>query len=185
MNPFDHNATIDPPPTDIIRRAHVLKCLKPLRSALRGNPAEARDRALREANALYLRAGLTLVELSGAVRCSASYLWGQFWRLGLQTHESTHRRAGHVPARTIALGQPGAFAVIDSPEKAHLLGLLIADAKPGSVFAWCVTAGRPPIKCTIRIAKWYPWSISGPKLSPCGQASPQCRRTLRALDSEP
>jgi hypothetical protein len=130
MNPFDHHSNTHSAPTDLIRRAHAFKRLNALRSAPRGNAAEARDRALREANALYLRAGLTLAELSVALRCSASYLWGHFRRLGLHTHDSTHRRAGHVPARTIALGQPGAFAVIDTPQKAHLLGLLIADAKP-------------------------------------------------------
>jgi len=130
MNRLNHNRSARPAPTDIAGRTHALKRLKAIRGALMGAAAGARDRALREANALYLRSGLTLAELSGVIGCSASHLWGHFKRLGLRTHASSHRRVGHVPARTIALGQPGAFAVIDTPEKAHLLGLLIADAKP-------------------------------------------------------
>ncbi len=117
-------------PTDLTRRAHALKRLKALRSALTGTAAGPTYQALREANSLYIRSGLTFADLSGTLGCSPSCIWSRFHALGLPTHASTHRRAGYVPARTIALGQPGAFAVIDSPEKAHLLGLLIADAKP-------------------------------------------------------
>ena len=89
-----------------------------------------RDRVIRIANALYLRAGLTLNDVADALECSPSWVSTRFKRLALLSHSSAHRRAGHVPARSIALARPDAFETIDTPEKAYLLGILTADAKP-------------------------------------------------------
>lgn len=112
------------------RRASALARLKSLWALYHTSRAADRDRAIRAAHTIYLRDGLTFADLGKALDSGPSQIWNNFKRLGLPSHSSSHRRADHVPARSIALARPDAFETIDTPEKAYLLGILTADAKP-------------------------------------------------------
>jgi hypothetical protein len=111
------------------KRASALARLKPLWALYHASRAADRDRAIRAAHTIYLRDGLTFADLGKVFDSSPSQIWKHFKRLGLRSHSSSHRRADHVPARSIALARPDAFETIDTPEKAYLLGILTADAK--------------------------------------------------------
>ena len=116
--------------TAIARRKTAIARVKTLRTQVKDGTGVRRDRALRRVHALYRDCGLTFDDLAQALGCSVCMIWKHFARLKLPSHPSSHRRAGHVPARSIALARPRAFQTIDTPEKAYLLGILIADAKP-------------------------------------------------------
>jgi hypothetical protein len=116
--------------TPLQTRNDALARLKRLCARFQASTGAERDRVIRAANVLYLRYGLTLNDLAEALECSPSRVSTYFKRLDIPAHSSSHRRAGHVPARSIALARPDAFETIETPEKAYLLGILIADAKP-------------------------------------------------------
>lgn len=112
------------------RRKTVIARLNTLRGQWKAEAGATRDRAIRSTHRIYIHNGLTLDDVAGAVDRSPALICKHFKRLRLRSHPSSHRRAGHVPARSVALENPNAFEFIDTPKKAYLLGILFADAKP-------------------------------------------------------